>query len=142
MHASETAAAGPGHRWQPDAEPAPDLGCLLRVTVTEPRPGVLVVLPAGEVDAATADLLGAVLQETVAAEPRCVVVGMAGVTFSGSAGLVVLLDARRWAEAVGTAFATVGGGRIVRRVLEITRLGPALGHRETLDDALRDVVAV
>jgi anti-anti-sigma factor len=141
MHASETAAAGRGHRWRPATELARDAGRLLRVAVTESRPGVVVVLPTGEVDAATADLLGSVLQEAVAAVPRCVVVDLTGVTFCGSAGLVVLLDARRWAEAVGTAYATVGGGRIVRRVLEITRLGPALGHRETLDDALRDVVA-
>lgn len=151
MHGIEIAEAYRGGRRRgPNAEPASDAGPvastlwpgLLRVTIGEIRPGVLVVSPVGEVDTATADLLRDAVREAVAAGPRCLVVDLGGLTFCGSTGLVVLLDARARAEKAGAAFGTVGGRRIVRRVLEITRLGPALGHRETLDDALRDLVAV
>ncbi|MHA6625072.1 STAS domain-containing protein [Pseudonocardia sichuanensis] len=114
---------------------------LLRVAVSQARPGVLVVSPVGEMDAGTADVLRDAARDAVASTPRCVVVDLAGLTFCGSTGLVVLLDACRRAEAAGVRFSTVDGPRIVRRVLEITQLGPVLGHRETLDDVLCELDA-
>jgi anti-anti-sigma factor len=121
---------GDGGRWR--SAPA----SLLRVAVSQARPGVLVVSPVGEMDADTAPLLRNAAQDALARTPRCVVVDLGGLTFCGSTGLVVLLDACRRAEAAGVRFSTVDGPRIVRRVLEITQLGPVLGHRETLDDVL------
>jgi stage II sporulation protein AA (anti-sigma F factor antagonist) len=118
--------------------PRPDL---LRVEVCESRPGVLVLAPVGEVDVATADLLRNAARDAVAATPRCLVVDLTGLTFCGSTGLVVLMDARRDAEAAGVRFGTADGPPIVRRVLEITQLGPVLRHRETLDAALQDLDA-
>jgi anti-anti-sigma factor len=112
---------------------------LLRVGMFEWRPGVLVVSPVGEVDVASAGVLRSVARDAVAAAPRCVVVDLGGISFCGSTGLVVLLDVSRDAEAAGVGFATVGGRAIMRRVLEITQLGPTLCHRETLDDVLRDL---
>ena len=109
---------------------------LLRVVVSESRPGVLVVSPIGEMDVGTAGILRDAARDAVASAPRCLVVDLTGLTFCGSTGLVVLLDVCRWAEAAGVRFSTVDGPRIVRRVLEITQLGPVLGHRETLDDVL------
>ncbi len=111
---------------------------LLRVEVSELRPGVLVLSPVGEVDVASADVLRDAARDAVAAGPRCLVVDLAGLTFCGSTGLVVLMDALRDAEAAGVRFSTADGPPIVRRVLEITQLGPVLRHRETLDAALQE----
>lgn len=114
---------------------------LLRVEVSESRPGVLVLAPVGEVDVSTADLLRQAARDAVAARPRCLVVDLTGLTFCGSTGLVVLMDARRDAEEAGVRFHTADGPPIVRRVLEITQLAPVLHHRETLDVALQELGA-
>jgi stage II sporulation protein AA (anti-sigma F factor antagonist) len=110
---------------------------LLRVAVAESRPGVLVLSPVGEVDVASAGVLRDATRCAVASRPRCLVVDLGGLTFCGSTGLVVLMDARRDAEAAGVRFGTADGSPIVRRVLEITELGPVLGHRETVSEALQ-----
>jgi stage II sporulation protein AA (anti-sigma F factor antagonist) len=117
------------------AVPRPDI---LRVEVSESRPGVLVLSPRGEVDVASADVLRHAARDAVAAAPRCLVVDLAGLTFCGSTGLVVLVDTSRDAEAAGVRFGTADGPPIVRRVLEITQLGPVLRHRETLAAALQE----
>ncbi|GAA5116749.1 hypothetical protein GCM10023320_17750 [Pseudonocardia adelaidensis] len=77
----------------------------------------------------------------LAASPRCLVVNLTGLTFCGSTGLVVLMDACREAEAAGVRFCTAAGPAIVRRVLEITRLGPVLRHRQSLAAALQELDA-
>ncbi|OLT14397.1 hypothetical protein BJF78_02955 [Pseudonocardia sp. CNS-139] len=113
----------------------------LRVAVAEPREGVLVLAPAGEIDVATAGVLRRAACEAVEAEPRSVVVDLSGLTFCGSTGLVTLIDAREHADRRGVGFGTAGGRRIVRRILEITGVGPVLRHRETLADALAAAAA-
>jgi anti-anti-sigma factor len=109
---------------------------LLQVAVSEPRPGVVVVAPVGEVDVATSGMLREAVSHALGARPHFIVVDLAGVTFCGSTGLVVLLDTRHAAEDAGIGFGTFGGRHIVRRVLEITGLGPVLGHRDDLDQVL------
>jgi anti-anti-sigma factor len=121
-----------------DVPPAQRAG-LLRVAVSQPRPGVVVVSPVGEVDVATVDVLRDAARDAVASEPRCLVIDLSGLTFCGSAGLGMLLEACRAAEAAGVHFAIVAGPPIVRRILDITGLGPVLGHRETLEDVLADL---
>ncbi|TWF75176.1 stage II sporulation protein AA (anti-sigma F factor antagonist) [Pseudonocardia hierapolitana] len=111
---------------------------LLRVGVVESAPGVLVLTPVGELDVTSAGLLRDAARDALATRPRCVVINLAGLKFCGSTGLAVLLDARHDAEAVGVRFGTADGSPIVRRVLEITELGPALGHRETVADVVAD----
>jgi stage II sporulation protein AA (anti-sigma F factor antagonist) len=118
--------------------PRPDL---LRVEICASRPGAVVLVPVGEVDVSTAGLLRQAARDAVATVPRCIVVDLARLTFCGSTGLVVLMDARRDAEMAGVRFGIAGGPPIVRRVLEITELGPVLHHRETLDVALQDLGA-
>lgn len=113
---------------------------LLRVETARSRSGAVVVAPVGEVDAASATLLQGSALDAVAAARHCVVVDLDGLTFCGSTGMVVLLEVRRQAVTAGIRFAVAGGPPIVRRVLEITRLAPVLGHRETVDDALRELV--
>jgi anti-anti-sigma factor len=134
-HGSEPPAVPCGVR-VPSPRSAGPPDPLLRVEVSESRPGVVVLSPVGEVDAASAGALRDAARDALADAPRCLVVDLAGLTFCGSTGLVVLLDAFRDAEAAGVLFSTVDGPPIVRRVLEITQLGPVLGHRESLDEVL------
>ena len=136
-HGTEHAAGGDAAPVVP-VVPRPDL---LRVEICESRPGVLVVSPVGEVDIASAHVLRSATRDAVASAPRGVVIDLAGITFCGSTGLVVLMDASRDADAAGVRFGTADGPPIVRRVLEITQLGPALHHRETLDAALHELDA-
>ncbi|HLU59435.1 MAG TPA: STAS domain-containing protein [Pseudonocardia sp.] len=114
---------------------------LLRIEVAESRPGVTVLAPVGEVDVSTADVLRHAADEAVAAAPRCLVIDLSRLTFCGSTGLVVLMGAQQAAEAAGVRFGTAGGPPIVRRVLEITQLGPVLQHRESVDAALQELDA-
>jgi anti-anti-sigma factor len=109
---------------------------LLQVPVTEPWPGVLVVAPAGEVDLSTAPLLRSAAFAAVDARPARVVVDLSGLTFCGSTGLVVLMDARHHAEDRGVTFSTAHAAPAVRRVLHITGLSAVLDHRDSLDEAL------
>jgi anti-anti-sigma factor len=116
--------------------PRPDL---LHVEVRHSPHGVVVLAPVGEVDVSTADMLRDAARDAVAARPRCLVIDLARLTFCGSTGLVVLMDARRDADAAGVRFGMADGSPIVRRVLEITQLGPVLHHCETVDAALQEL---
>jgi anti-sigma B factor antagonist len=109
---------------------------LLHVSVAEPREGVLVLTPAGEVDISTAPLLRRAVRQAVESDPRAVVVDLSGLTFCGSTGLVALMDAKAHAGSRGVGFGTAGGRPIMLRVLEVTGFGPVLGHRATLADAV------
>lgn len=109
---------------------------LLRVAVSEPVPGVTVVAPVGEADAATQGMLRDAVLAAVRAGSVQVVVDLSGLRFCGSTGLVLLLECRRAAEDFGVGFSIVGGPPIVRRVLEITGVGQQLGHRESLNEVL------
>jgi stage II sporulation protein AA (anti-sigma F factor antagonist) len=112
---------------------------LLQVRVAESQPGVLVLFPVGEVDVASAGVLRDAARHAVATRPRCLVVDLGGLTFCGSTGLVVLMDACRDAEEAGVRFGTADGAPIVRRVLEITQLGPTLHHRDTVAEVVSDL---
>jgi anti-anti-sigma factor len=114
---------------------------LLRVAVLEARDGVLVVAPAGEVDISTAGVLRRAAREAVDAVPRSVVIDLTDLTFCGSTGLVTLIEAREHADDRGVGFGTAGGRPIMLRVLEITGFGPALRHRDRLEDALAAAAA-
>ena len=109
---------------------------LLRVVVSEPFPGVLVLSPVGEVDVATASVLRDAGQQAVEVAARAVVVDLDGLTFCGSTGLVLLLECRDAAVAAGLTFGTAGGPPIVRRVLDITGLTELLGHVDSLAQVL------
>ena len=119
--------------------PVPPRPDLLQVLVSEPRPGVIVIAPAGEVDLSTAGLLREAAYEAVGKGPDRLVVDLSGLSFCGSTGLVVLMDTRGHACAHGVSFRTVAAARPVRRVLEITNLLEVLGHRDRLDEALDEI---
>jgi anti-anti-sigma factor len=112
---------------------------LLTVPVSEPRRGVVVVSPAGEVDLSTAGLLREAAFKAVDAGPNRLVVDLSGLSFCGSTGLVVLMDTRGRAAARGVSFRTAAAGRPVRRVLEITNLLEVFRHCDSLVEALGEV---
>jgi anti-sigma B factor antagonist len=112
---------------------------LLTVPVSEPRSGVLVVAPVGEVDLSTAGLLREVAFRAVDAGPKGLVVDMSGLLFCGSTGLVVLMDARSRADAGGVSFRTAAAGRAVRRVLQITNLLEVFRHCDSVDEAIAEI---
>jgi anti-anti-sigma factor len=124
---------------EPCARHVPQAPGLLEVRVSEPRPGMLVVAPTGEVDLSTATLFRDAGLAAVAEARSRVVVDLSGLTFCGSTGLVVLMETKQQADAAGVEFRTAGMSRSVQRVLEITGLGPALAHRRTLAEALEAV---
>jgi stage II sporulation protein AA (anti-sigma F factor antagonist) len=136
-HRFETAPDDSRDLWPADVPARSDL---LRVRVSEPGPGVVVVAPAGEVDLSTVRLFRDAVLAAVDAAPDHVIIDLSGLTFCGSTGLVVLLDAAQRAEIACIAFTAAGATPIVRRVLDITGLRPVLGHRDSVDEVLREVV--
>lgn len=84
--------------------------------------GVAVVTATGEIDMLTApDLRAEVLGRID--EARTLVLDMTGVSFLGSAGLAVLVEASQHAKRRGTAFRVVAVERAVTRPLVATGLG-------------------
>ncbi|NUT97235.1 MAG: STAS domain-containing protein [Saccharothrix sp.] len=84
--------------------------------------GVTVVTATGEIDMLTApDLRADVLGRI--GEAATLVLDMSGVSFLGSAGLAVLVEASQQAKRRGTAFRVVAVERAVTRPLVATGLG-------------------
>jgi anti-anti-sigma factor len=115
-----------------------DHGQLLSVTtVSDPRPGRVVVEVVGEVDSCTAPALDVCLQSQ-ASQPgvRELVVYLGQATFLGAAGVKVLAQADRRCRMRGTRLVIRTGGRpAVLRSLQLTGLAepvavdPADGER-------------
>jgi anti-anti-sigma factor len=94
---------------RPVAHPAP----LLSVsTATDPRPDRVVVEVVGEVDSGTAPVLAVCLQSQPGRPGiRELVVDLAGVTFLGTAGIDVLVQADRRCRGRGVRLVVRTGGR-------------------------------
>ncbi|MEV6898822.1 STAS domain-containing protein [Amycolatopsis sp. NPDC051372] len=97
---------------------------------------VRVVRAAGEVDAATAEMLHEAAMLGGGEEPTTLVLDLSEVTFLDSAGLTVLVRVERKQRAQGGSLAVVTRNRAVLRVLEITGLDRSLTILSTVDDAL------
>jgi anti-sigma B factor antagonist len=82
--------------------------------------GEAVLLVRGEIDLASAPVLGAAVVDALAERPAVVVVDLAGVRFMDSTGLRALLDARLGAGAAGVALRLRAPSPAVARVLELT----------------------
>ena len=86
----------------------------------EEHGGAAVVVPAGELDLATAPSLEAALDRAFASGAGSrVVLDLRELEFIDSSGLRTLLTARRQAEDAGAAFSLVAGHRGLERTLEI-----------------------
>lgn len=107
----------------------------LGLDVRTAAPGVTVVSVSGEVDMLTAPQLRAGALEHLDAG-GALVLDLSGVTFLGSAGLAVLVEASQQAKRRGSAFRVVAVERAVTRPLAATGLGEVFSVFESVDQAL------
>jgi anti-sigma B factor antagonist len=98
----------------------------------------IVLRTTGEIDMSTAPTLADELELALdaAIAPAPVVADLSDVTFLGSAGLAVLLDARDRAEQAETPLRLVAVGRPVLRTLEIAGLLELLPVYSTVAEAV------
>lgn len=95
----------------------------LRVTVRQPEQAVFVIEVAGELDMLTQPPLEARLATVLNSRPERLIIDLSRITFLGSTGLTVLLDAREAAARQGTVLQLSGADhRAVARPLRITGL--------------------
>jgi anti-anti-sigma factor len=105
------------------------------VVLDRPSPGVVVASVSGELDMLTAPRLRAVVTAEVA-DCAVLVIDLSGVSFLGSAGLAVLVEASHEAARRQVELRVVATGRTVRRPLEITGLDEVLTTFPTRDAAV------
>lgn len=98
----------------------------------------VVLRTTGEIDMSTAPMLADELEQALdaATAPGPVVADLSDVTFLGSAGLAVLLDARDRCERAKTPLRLVAVGRPVVRTLEIAGLLEMLPVYSTVAEAV------
>ncbi|OLS99746.1 hypothetical protein BJF90_38030 [Pseudonocardia sp. CNS-004] len=115
------------------------------VTITPVRAGSVCVLTvSGEVDLTSGPRLRAALDDVLddpgAPPPTGVVVDLTGVSFLGSAGLAVLVDAHERASQRGIRLKIVidGGGSAVARAFQAAAIHEHLDLRHSVGEALRD----
>ena len=97
--------------------------------------GCGVVHAVGEIDLSTSGALGEAVGAAAEFSSR-VIVDLTQVALLDSTGLSVLVEAQSHAGANGGVVALVGPGRLVRTVLEVTRLSEAFPIYRDLQDAL------
>ena len=128
-----TAAADPRPGGESGSERAEEL---LEVT-TGRLPGAVVIGVRGEVDAFTYDRLAAAVQAALDDDTRTVVIDLSEVSFFGSPGIAVLIDAETAARTSGQLLrVVVDHRRPVIRPLTIMGLTGHLTLFHWLDDAL------
>jgi anti-sigma B factor antagonist len=110
---------------------------LLSVTV-EGTGSSTVVTARGEIDLYTAPLLRSALQEAIDGPVECVVVDLTDVTFMSSSGLAALYGGLEEAQRRRCELRLAGGGRAVRRPLQIAGLDARFVHYPSVAAALRD----
>ncbi|WAL63607.1 STAS domain-containing protein [Amycolatopsis cynarae] len=97
----------------------------VRIEISRRRDGIALARTAGELDALGAPVLRACLNERISTD-RSFVLDLDEVTFLGSAGLEVLLDAQDSAARHRVPWALVGNSRPVARPLRVTGLAARL----------------
>lgn len=110
--------------------------CVLRTHYLD---GVLVVDVSGEVDLATVNPIASELIGLVARRPRAVVVDLQAITFLGSIGVTLLLDAQEYAEQLRVPLATTASNRAVLRPLRLVGADRVLRPHATLPSAVSAV---
>jgi anti-anti-sigma factor len=107
----------------------------LIATSVEHRDGVVVLVVEGEVDAGTAPVLTAAIDDVLVEEPSALVIDLSAVRFLASAGLQVLVLTSEKVRG-RAAFAVVASGPVTTRPIRLTTLDSTFSVHETLDDAL------
>jgi len=108
----------------------------LRCTASRPRPDLCVAHLQGELDIATAPVLGQYLREHTATRPTDLVLDLSGVTLLAAAGLALILTALHNDNDIHGRLHLIGvtGNRPVERVLHLTGLRPVLDIHDTLQE--------
>lgn len=107
----------------------------LGLTTRGAADGVAVVAVSGEVDMLTAPQLRAAVLPHLDANGT-LVLDLSGVSFLGSAGLAVLVEASQHAQRRGSQFRVVAVERAVTRPLAATGLGEVFSVFESVEQAL------
>jgi anti-anti-sigma factor len=94
-----------------------------------PEREVVRVVPVGELDIATAEVVAARVGELRAAGFAGVVLDLRSLTFIDAAGLGVVLEHAAAADGTGTAFELIAGPPVVQRVFELAEVLPRLRFR-------------
>ena len=105
------------------AHPALDEAALTLTTRTG-RDGAVTVSVAGEMDTFTAPTLRSALDVELERQPPELVLDLRGVRFLGSAGLALLVETQKSANACGIVLRLIATTRPVIRPLEVTGLLP------------------
>ncbi len=107
-----------------------DLQVVVRASAT-----AVLIRVSGELDLSTAGFLSDVLSAQVAAGgPALVEVDMAATEFCDSVGLSALATARAELQEAGRTMTIVEPSRAVRRVLELSGMGPLFGAADASAD--------
>jgi anti-sigma B factor antagonist len=106
---------------------------LLRMS-TDTLATTIVVTVSGDVDIDTAGYLEELLEGSIAPQ-RTVVLDMDEISFFGSAGLSVLLSARRWAGDVDARLRLACPSPEARRAVEVTALHDVLPMFDSVAEA-------
>jgi anti-sigma B factor antagonist len=134
-HRPAPRGTGPGDPGSPlRGELRPSGPVSLQLTETR-RSGVSVIEVAGELDLLTASRMAALLDEVVRTRGQDdVVIDLRATAFIDSAGLQILLSAKRRLTRLSRELLVVSEAGPVRRVLELSRLIETLGVIDSLDD--------
>jgi anti-sigma B factor antagonist len=101
-------------------------GCLLRINVSQAEEGVVTIAATGELDLATAPMVGDTFHKMNSAQPLHVHFDLSGVNFCDAAGLSTFLAADRLLRATGGRLTLIQPSPQVRRLLTITKLDEVL----------------
>jgi anti-sigma B factor antagonist len=108
----------------------------LQLSVAIPRPGVRALLVGGELDMLTAPLLAEEIGSQLAVGPRAVIIDLTAVSFLGSSGLFVLVQAKEAASRDGVSLSIVADSQAVLRPLEITGMVRLIEIFDSFPEAL------
>ncbi|KAF0113814.1 MAG: anti-anti-sigma regulatory factor [Rhodospirillaceae bacterium] len=109
----------------------------MKVTVTE-RGGVIVVMPAGEVDLQTSPEVRRLLLDHLA-QGRNLVVDLSGVSYIDSSGVASLVEGYQVARKGGRRFVLAQVGPAVLRVLQLARLDRVFTILSTVDEGVAEL---
>lgn len=99
----------------------------------------VVVVVVGEVDAHTAGSVRSELSTGLDSGPPALIVDLSGVTFFGSAGIALLVEAKQHSEDTDTGLAVVAASRVVLRSLEVAGVAGLFDVHRTRAEALSAV---
>ena len=122
------AVSNAGSPGEPPAHMTPSTqdGCQLRINVSQAEGGVVTIAVTGELDLATAPMVGDTFHKINSAQPLHVHFDLSGVNFCDAAGLSTFLAADRLLRATGGRLTLIQPSPQVRRLLTITKLDEVL----------------